>query len=490
MAGEKEQGDTGSPRIAEGLFGYLEISSPKRTLVFVACCALALGVQQLALRDPGLSLAAARALFILVLAAALWVTEAIPPFATGMLVIGLKVFLLGNPDAEVFATSSRDWERFVVVIGHPLVWLFFGGFVLAAGMARTGLDRRIATSVLGRLGDRPSAVLFGVMAITFSLSMFVSNTATTAMMLALLAPLLASLPVGDLYARGLLLGTAAAANLGGMGSLIGTPPNAIAVGGLAELPTPIEVSFLDWMFIGLPPAVLLLAGAWLAIGRLYPSTLERLDSSSWTAEPEGGDAPAPRWQRWVAGGTVALTVGLWLTTQWHGAPTAAISFIPIVLFSMTGVLGVAELRGLSWDVIFLLAGGLALGETVVETGLSAWLVQHVPIQGLATTGLALLMAYVTVILSNLMSNTAAANILVPLSASMAPGSPGLAVAIALGASLAMCLPISTPPNALAFASGRCETRDFLRLGLALGLVGPVVVIAWGRLIFRSVIDLP
>ena len=107
--------------------------------------------------------------------------------------IALQIALLGKPGG-VFAETARDWEQFVTVIGHPLVWLFFGGFILAAGMARTGLDRRLAAALLGRLGDSPSAVLLGVMGITFSLSMFMSNTATTAMILAMLAPLLATLP--------------------------------------------------------------------------------------------------------------------------------------------------------------------------------------------------------------------------------------------------------------------------------------------------------
>jgi sodium-dependent dicarboxylate transporter 2/3/5 len=220
-------------RIPEGIFGALGIESPKRILIFIACGLVSLAVVLLLRRSPDLTPAARRALFILVFAGALWVTEAIPAYAVGILVIGLQIALLGRPGG-VFAETARDWEQFVVVIGHPLVWLFFGGFVLAAGMARTGLDRQLASWVLTRFGDRPPALLLGIMAITFTLSMFMSNTATTAMILAMIAPLVASLDEDDPFVPGLLLGVAVAANLGGMGSLIGTPPNAIAEGARSE----------------------------------------------------------------------------------------------------------------------------------------------------------------------------------------------------------------------------------------------------------------
>lgn len=486
MSGEPKLREEAPSRTPDSVFSALEISSPRRVLLFSLCLAIALAASWVAGADSGLSPAGRRALFILVFAAGLWVTEAIPPFATGILVIGLKILLLGNPAAGVSATRDTEWEEFVVVIGHPLVWLFFGGFVMAAGMARTGLDRQLAAIVLGRLGGRPPAVLLGVMGITFTLSMFISNTATTAMTLSLLAPLLASLPSGDRYARGLLLGVAAAANLGGMGSLIGSPPNAIAVGALASLDPPVDVSFLDWMLLGLPPAVVLLVATWAAISRLYSFEGERLPTDPWRAESESDEPRAPRWQRLVTAATLLFTVGLWLSTEWHGIPATAISFVPIVMFTLTGVVGSVQLRTLSWDVLFLLAGGLALGETLTQTGLSSWIVNSVAPAELGLVGLAFLLSYVTLVLSNVMSNTAAANIMVPLGATLAAGhGTTLSIPIALAASLAMCLPISTPPNALVFSSGRCETRDFIRLGVAVGLAGPAVAIAWIALVFRT-----
>ncbi len=473
--------------VPQGFFASLDISEPKRIGMFFGCLAAALAVALL----PGegqLEPAATRALFVLVFASLLWVTEAIPPFAVGILVIGLQVVLLGEPGG-VYAKTARDWEQFISVIGHPLIWLFFGGFVLAAGMARTGIDRLLALAVLKRVGDGPNALLWGAMTLCFVLSMFVSNTATTAMMLAMLAPVLASLPEDEPFGKGLLLGLTLAANVGGMASLIGTPPNAIAVGVVADLEGGGQISFLEWMLAGLPPGLTLLILGGFGISRFYRARVERVELSS--LEEGGAEGGAtPRWQKGVVGGGALLTVGLWFTSHLHGIPTAAVSLIPIVLFTSTGLLRAPDLRNLSWDVLFLIAGGLALGQMVTATGLSAWLVGLLPLEGLPVAGLALLMAYATVVLANFMSHTAAANILVPIGATMAAGAEvHVAVPIALASSCAMCLPISTPPNALVYAAGRVETRDLIRLGLVMGVLGGALSVLWTEIAIEVVVAL-
>jgi sodium-dependent dicarboxylate transporter 2/3/5 len=473
------------------LLGHLEVSRPRRALLAAGCVLVASVTSYLAGRYSSLGPAPSRALFMLVLAALLWVTEAIPAFAVGILVIGLQVLLLGQPGG-VYAETPKDWERFAAILGHPLIWLFFGGFVLAAGTARTGIDRFIATKLLGRFGSSPRFILLGVMAIAFVLSMFMSNTATTAMMLALLVPVVDELDEDDRFARALLLGVAVAANLGGMGSLIGTPPNAIAVGVLEDTPGQ-QLSFLQWIFVGLPPALLLGSIAWGFLLRVYPSKSGRVDfdwapHSTTQLQAHPG---APRWQKIVMMVTLLVTMGLWMSGQWHGMPTAAVSFVPIVALTATGVLGAREIRTLSWDVLFLLAGGLALGQTVKDTGLADWLVASLPLSGLGVVGIALVMAYACAAMSNFMSNTAAANVLLPIGATMAAAGfeARVAVPIALGASAAMCLPIATPPNALAFATGRLDTKDFIRLGLVIGLVTPLIAVLWTTLVLDWVLAL-
>lgn len=466
------------------LLGHLEISSVRRLLLFLGCLAAALmgtGAASWASNAP--PPAGLRGLFILLVAALLWVTEALPAFAVGILVIGLRLALLGVP-GSAYASGPRDWEQFVEVLGHPLIWLFFGGFILAAAAAKTALDRRMAMSLLPLMGTQRKWVLAGSMGLTFAFSMFMSNTATAAMMMALLSPFVASLPKQDRYARGLILGVAAAANLGGMGSLIGTPPNAIAVGAIAKAGK--SVSFMQWLVVGLPPAAFGALLAWWFLVWRYNGrgrVASEDGGSPFGALAHGREERVPRWQRWLTVGTFTATLLLWVSGQWHGIPTTIVSFLPIIVFTATGVLGTADMQRLPWDILFLLAGGLALGDTVVSTGVADWIVGYLPAQALGRVGIALIMAYACTLLSNLMSNTAAANVLVPIGVTLAVGfEADVAIPIAIGASSAMYLPISTPPNALAYASGHLRSRDFWGLGLAVGVLTPIVAVAWMRLL--------
>jgi len=525
-----------SPELLPEVDLHMPVPMPKkplsRTSLFALSLLIALAAAAVVGEPVRFGPAMSRALFILILATCLWVTNAVPAYAVGILVIALQIFLLGRPGG-VYAEGPRDWEEFAVILGHPLIWLFFGGFVLAAGMSKTRLDRKIASRVLVRLGNRPRRILLGVMAITFVFSMFMSNTATTAMMLALLAPLLASLDREDPFVPALLLGVAVAANLGGMGSLIGSPPNAIAVGALARF-RGMEINFLQWMILGLPVVLVLAALTYRLIVFLYPARQERIDLSVWdspsfeaaaeTAPPavadadggeddegapnvspsaDGGEMPAeaaseraapkpsiPAWQRRVMIFALGSTVALWLTGQWHGAPTAVVSFLPIVLLTTTGILTVNDIRGLPYDVLFLIAGGLALGQMVTATGLADWLVEGIRLKGAGAFGLGLSLSFLCVILSTLMSNTAAANILIPMGVTLAVGMEAhAAVPIAFGAAAAMCLPVSTPPNALVFATDRVATRDFVRLGLFVGVLVPLVGTAWSVLVLDFILGL-
>ena len=443
-----------------------------RPLAFVLCVIAAIAVEAWFRPDLSLSRDASHALLILVLAVLLWVTEVVPAFAVSIMVIALNVALLGKP-----AQAGSQWEQHVLVLGHPLIWLFFGGFVLAAGMERCGLDRRLAVGMLRRVGGRYKNVLLGTMMASFGLSMFISNTATTAMMLAVLAPVLLQYGTDSKAAKGLLLGIAVAANLGGMGSLIGTPPNAITVAALVKLDPPQIITFLDWMMIGLPPAMASMLLIWAMLLWIYPEPDReiQLDVPDSEIEPS---KPAT-WQFLVVSGTLLATIGLWLTSSWHDIPTAAVSFIPIVLLTSTGILSAKDIRGLNYDVLFLVAGGIALGNVVTSTGLSDWIVAKLPVEFLSPVGLAFLMAYVTVLLSNFMSNTAASNILVPLAITMAAGyEVTVAIAVAIGASSAMCLPVATPPNAMVYATGQLKTRDLVRVGLVVGVIAPAIGLAW------------
>ncbi len=446
-------------------------------LLRVTACLVVAGLIAFLPDWQGLDPAGRRCLFILVLAAGLWATEAIPAFAVAFLVIGLSILLLGRPDGVFAGPDEPDrWQIFIAPFASPLIWLFLAGFILAEAASRTGLDRTLAGVVFHAAGSRATAVLIAAMGITFVLSMFMSNTATAAMMIAVVAPVIRTLSPGHPFRPALPLGIAVAANLGGMGTLVGTPPNAIAAGFINRAGT--ELTFLNWMALGLPPALILAAGLGAFLVYRYRAAGLYLDRRA-LASAEASGPRAPAWQRGVVVIVFAATLLLWM---FGPAPAAVVAFVPITVLSITGVIGVAEIRQLRWDVLILMAGGLSLGVAVTETGLAGWLVEGLPIGGLGVVGAAIAFALLTAVLSNFMSNTAAANILVPLGAAVAMslgGAPGiLPVVIALSASTAMCLPIATPPNAIAYSTGELNARDFLLPGLLLALFTPLLTVPW------------
>jgi sodium-dependent dicarboxylate transporter 2/3/5 len=315
-------------------------------------------------------------------------------------------------------------------------------------------------------------------------SMFISNTSTTVLMIGAVLPLVRQLGRREPFSRALMVAIPLAASVGGMGTIIGSPPNAIAAGVAAEYGR--QIDFVQWMAVGAPAAIGLIFIAWRILLRLYPaSTREvQLDLDSMD-EPE---LPGLR-ERVIVAAVSLLTVGMWLTTPLHGIHVAAISLIPIVGLTMTQVLGAADVRGLPWDTLMLVAGGLSLGAAVTDTGLAERLASWLAF--LTTLNLDVLvyaaLALVTVTLSNFMSNTATVSLVLPVSVALVPGRElEMCLILGLSASCALLLPVSTPPNAVAFATGEIRTKDLRPGGILIGLLGPAVVIAWVLLISRFV----
>jgi len=459
------------------LLGRFEFSSGRSLLKVSTCLGVAALVAWLP-PHPGLSEPGRDTLFILLAAAGLWLTEAAAAFAVALVVIALEIVLLGDLGR---GTDPEAWQRFLRPWSSPIIWLFIGGFSLARGATRTGLDRVMAARVLEWSRGDPGRTLLGTLGLTFTLSMFMSNTATTAMMIASVGPLVGGALRGTPFARAMLLGIPVSANLGGMGTLIGSPPNAIAAAALA---TSRPMGFSTWMLATLPPALVLLAIVVVDLRRRYPASSARIALTA-LETPENLEplAVLPRWKQMLVVAVFFITVGLWMTGELHGLPVPVVSFLPITVFAAAGVLEDTDVRGFPWDVLLLVSGGLALGVAVAETGLARWLVGFVPVASLGRFTVALVLTYLCTALSNFMSNTAAANILVPLAAALGGATdPGLVVPIAVGASAAMCLPISTPPNALAFASGQLAARDYLRPGLLVGLLAPPLAVGWAALV--------
>lgn len=465
-------------RILKGL----EFNSGAAVVKFTLCAAAAWACAFLPTHE-GLGEAGRWSMLIVLLGAGLWITEAVPAFAVALLIIGLQIVALGRPGGPLLAADDvKGWEMFVRPWASPPMWLFFGGLVLAAAATRSGVDRHLAQGVMRWSGGRAQVLLPAMMGLGFALSMFMSNTATTALLLVMLRPALDCLPAQSPAGRSLLLGLAVAANLGGMGTIIGTPPNAIAAG-LLEQEEPVD--FLRWTLLALPPALFLAALAWLLLSRRM-----RGDSSAALPvdlpEPDQAVEPVRRWQRLTTMLIFLVTVALWMSGELHGIPTGVVSFVPIVALSMIGVIRREEIKSIEWDVLILLAGGLSLGVGIEASGLAKWLATGVGALGMPAWAAGLALAWIAALVSNLMSNTAAANILLPVTLVIASGSGESAslmvIPAALGCSVAMAMPISTPPNALVYSSGRLRGVDYLPVGLPMLLLGPPVAVFWCRLI--------
>jgi len=450
-----------------------KVLPPRRVwITFVSVVAIALVVPWLC--EGWLDQAQQITLGIFLLAAGLWVSEIIPPFATAITVIILQVFFLGRPGGPLGLAEhglTTSYQIFINPIASPVIILFFGGFVLAAAASKYGVDRLIAGLLLRRMSDSSGKLLAGVIGITAAFSMFMSNTATAVMMFAILSPILAGLATGDPMRKGLCLAVAFAANLGGMGTLIGSPPNAVAASVLASMGMPI--SFLGWMIVGVPVTFCMLILLWVVLNSMYRSPGE-MPTISAASEVRATT------NLWLVGATFLVTVLLWMCEPLHAMPAPVVALVPILVFTTTGVLTAADLKRLDWDVLLLVAGGLSLGVSLQQSGLSTKLVELVPVEAMPVFLLAGSVMVVTTVLSNFMSNTSAANIMIPLVVTMGTFSPVYgAIVVAMSASLAMSLPISTPPNAVAYGRGMLATADMVRTGtiitvLGLGVVGGIL----------------
>jgi len=412
-------------------------------------------------------------LFLFVLAIGLWITEAVPAFAVGLLIMGYLVFALGT---DLFISEPRAVGAYLNTWSSPVIWLMLGGFFMAEGLSRTGLDRRLFALAIRPAGTRPGAVLLAVMMTSAVASMFISNTSTTALMVGAVLPLIHQLGRKDPFARGLLIAIPLSASVGGMGTIIGSAPNAIAAGVAAE--TGSVIDFVEWMAVGVPIALLLVLVAWRFLLKLFPPQLQSIELNMDSLDEP--DLPGKR-DRVIVITLSALTVAMWMTTPWHGIHVAAISLIPIVGLTMTQVMDASNVRGLPWDTLMLVAGGLSLGTAVVDSGLAARFASELGfLGGMHNDAIVFaLLALVTVALSNFMSNTATVSMVLPVAVAVLPGHElEMCLILGLSASCAMLLPVSTPPNAIAYSTGEIDTHDLRPGGLLIGLLGPALIIAW------------
>lgn len=462
----------------------------KRNLISMVLTLLTVGILFLIQVRFGLPINIAIMNCIFVLAAVFWVLEPIPGYATSILVIFLEIIFFANPIGVSYFEFPRNKNPstavFLSSLADSSIVLFLGGFVLAKACVKTGLDRFFANRIIRRFGVKSHQVLLGFMFTTGFISMWMSNTATTSMMIALSFPMLQMLPEKEPFRKALILGIPFAANIGGVGTPIGSPPNIIAMGILRQ--EGIVVSFGTWMFFAVPLVIVLILFAWLLLMKLFPQK-DLLELVVEFQEPEEGTKSFSfRITTVIFLGTVLL----WFTENLHGIPAGVVALLPLILFPVFGILNEKDINSLDWSVLLLIAGGIGIGVGFQQSGMKFWFSEFLKpiIKPEYSVSVLFLLCVLALLLSTFMSNTAATNLLVPfafpLSTIVLPESNvyllEVCLGIALSASLAMSLPVSTPPNAIAYSVGGFKIKDIIQAGLPIGILGLILVLA-GYFIF-------
>ncbi len=437
-----------------------------------------------------------RVIALFVFAALMWIFEIIPNWTTSLLVIVIALLTVSDKGLKFLCTPEAGtlvgYKSIMAAFADPVVMLFLGGFVLAIMASKYGLDVTLARVLLKPFGTNPKIVLLGFLIVIAIFSMFMSNTATAAMMLAFLAPVLASLPSDDKGKIGLALAIPVAANVGGIGTPIGTPPNATAVKFLAD--EGLEIGFGEWMVRMVPYVIIMLFVAWVVLQLMFPFKTKKLELNIPPSERKTDWKTIAVWITFIG------TILLWMTEQITGLNSNVVALIPLAVLTALGIFTKEDIKEINWSVLWLVAGGFALGTCLQATGLAKVLIEAIPFGSMSVVVVLIVAGVVCYFLSNFISNSATAALLIPILITVAEGMADPAAAnhvqfvslggaqamitfIAVCASIAMLFPISTPPNAIASSTGLVETKDMTKVGIVIGVVGFILGYFWLTAIF-------
>ena len=437
-----------------------------------------------------------RVIALFVFAALMWIFEIIPNWTTSLLVIVIALLTVSDKGLGFFCDPKFGqlvgFKSIMSAFADPVVMLFLGGFVLAIVAEKYGLDVTMGRALLGLFGTKPKWVLLGFLVVISIFSMFMSNTATAAMMLAFLAPVLATLPSDDKGKIGLALSIPVAANIGGIGTPIGTPPNATDVKFLAE--SGAEVPFVTWMLHMIPYVAIMIFVAWILLQFFFPFKTDKL-----VLEIPANKKPKS-WKTTVVWITFIGTILLWMTESVTKINSNIVALIPLGVLTACGIFTKEDIKEINWSVLWLVAGGFALGTCLQGTGLAKVLINAIPFGSMSVVLVLVIAGLVCYFLSNFISNSATAALLIPILIVVAEGmadpeaannaqflamggKQAMIVFIAACASIAMLFPISTPPNAIAASTGLVETKDMAKVGVIIGVVGFVLGFFWLTKIF-------
>ena len=420
-----------------------------------------------------------RVIAIFAFATLMWILEIVSSWATSIAIIVLMLLFCSDSGILPMVNEEEvgkllNYKGVMACFADPVIMLFIGGFVLAIAATKTGLDAQLAKVLLRPFGTKSEMVLLGFLLVTGLFSMFVSNTATAAMMLTFLTPVFRQLPPEGKGRIALAMSIPVAANLGGMGTPIGTPPNNIALKYLND-PEGLNMGlgFGQWMMFMFPLVVVLLFISWRLLLKFFPFSQKTVELNI-----DGGMQKG--FQSWVVIITFILTVVLWLSDRFTGINANTVAMVPFCIFALTGVINKRDLEQINWSVIWMVAGGFALGYGLNASGLAANAVESIPFGDFSPLLILIMGGAICYVLSNFISNSATAALLMPILAvvcgamgdKLAPigGTGTILIGVAIAASSAMILPISTPPNALAFATGYVQQKDMSKIGIIMGVV--------------------
>ena len=466
----------------------------KKALLFLITAFCTLVVWNLPIDSfgiEGLTVVQQRVIAIFVMAVMLWLTEAIPAWATSVVIIFVLLFFVSDSAFAVMQGSEGqygallDYQGVMACFADPTIILFLGGFILAIAATKSGLDVMMAKTLMAPFGHKSENVLLGFMLITGIFSMFISNTATAAMMLTFLTPVFKSLPPSGKGRVALTMAIPIGANLGGMGTPIGTPPNAFAYKVLND-PAGLNLGlgFGDWMLIMCPMVIIMILIAWLIIRKMFPFQQKYIELKI------EGDVQH-NWRTAVVGATFFLTILLWVCGKQLGVNANTVAMLPIAVFAFTGVITAKDLKDIDWAVIWMVAGGFALGLAMNGTGLAEAAVKSIPFGEFNPLVIMVISGLVCFALSNFISNTATAALLIPILTVVCAGmgskldsiggTSTILIGVAVAASCAMSFPISTPPNAIAYSTGLIQQSDMVKAGATIGVIS--MIIGYAVLIF-------
>lgn len=436
----------------------------------------------------GLTVVQQRIIAIFVFATLSWLTECIPAWATSLAIMTIMCVTVSENSFNMFKGDGigelLKSKEIMASFADPIIMLFLAGFILAIAASKSGLDTLLAKNMIRPFGKKSENVLLGFLFITGIFSMFISNTATAALMLTFLAPVFASLPANGKGRIALTMSIPLAANLGGIGTPIGTPPNMIAMKFLND-PDGLNlgISFGQWMLIMGPLVIILLLICWRVILYFFPFSKK-------TIELEIKGEIHRGWRMYVVIATFIITILLWIIPkEVTGINTNTVSMIPMGIFAITGVINAKDLQQIDWSVIWMVAGGFALGLGMNGSGLADVAIESIPFGSWSPIVILIVSGLICYFLSNFISNTATAALLMPILAvvcramgnklDVIGGTSTVLIGVAIAASTAMCLPISTPPNAIAYSTGLIEQKDMLKAGLTCGLIS--IILGYGLL---------